>query len=164
MSNIILPHWLPPSEVIIGEPSGARTRDPVIKSHVLFQLSYWLICDLFSRECSTLTKELFDYLGILLASAGLKKSDADVDCVDSLFVSHSKYFPFIFNYGACQWSRTTTLRFFRPVLQTASKLDRHMYGRGCGTRTHTHKTYGPKPYASSIPPIPVVAGTVFMTH
>ena len=40
----------------------------------------------------------------------------------------------------------------------------YRYGRGCGTRTHTHKTYGPKPYASSIPPIPVGAGTVFMTH
>ena len=28
--------------------------------------------------------------------------------------------------GACWWSRTTTLRFFRPVLRTASKLSKHM--------------------------------------
>ena len=28
--------------------------------------------------------------------------------------------------GAWKWSRTTTLRFFRPVLRTASKLSRHI--------------------------------------
>lgn len=28
--------------------------------------------------------------------------------------------------GAWRWSRTTTRRFFRPVLRTASKLSRHM--------------------------------------
>ena len=30
------------------------------------------------------------------------------------------------HYGAWRWSRTTTRRFFRPVLRTASKLSRHM--------------------------------------
>ena len=29
-------------------------------------------------------------------------------------------------YGAWEWSRTTTLRFFRPVLRTASKLPKHI--------------------------------------
>ena len=28
--------------------------------------------------------------------------------------------------GAWRWSRTTTRRFFRPVLRTASKLSRHI--------------------------------------
>ncbi len=27
-----------------GEPAGTRTQDPVIKSHVLYRLSYGLTC------------------------------------------------------------------------------------------------------------------------
>ena len=126
--------------MINGAESEIRTHDCQAIKPGLLPLNYFdksralpteLLAhsDLFSRKCSTLTKKLFDYLGILLASAGLEKCDADVNCVDFLFVSHSKYFPFVFIDGACQWSRTTTLRFFRPVLQTASKLDRHIW---CG--------------------------------
>ena len=29
---------------MVGEPGGTRTRDPMIKSHVLYQLSYGLAC------------------------------------------------------------------------------------------------------------------------
>ena len=29
-------------EIVGGEPVGIRTRDPMIKSHVLYQLSYGL--------------------------------------------------------------------------------------------------------------------------
>ena len=35
---------------VLGDPAGARTQDPNIKSVVLYQLSYWIILLLFDEN------------------------------------------------------------------------------------------------------------------
>jgi hypothetical protein len=37
----------------IGEPGGIRTHDPMIKSHVLYRLSYGLTCHINSLRNSS---------------------------------------------------------------------------------------------------------------
>ena len=43
---------VPPSDCIAvdGEPAGTRTQDPVIKSHVLYRLSYRLVRALHTEK------------------------------------------------------------------------------------------------------------------
>jgi hypothetical protein len=38
--------YAPTEHLVIGEPAGIRTRDPLIKSQVLYRLSYGLVTKL----------------------------------------------------------------------------------------------------------------------
>ena len=56
--------------LLFGSPARARTRDPMINSHLLYQLSYWGIEDAYTKSIKIIQQPDLSNATLRLSNSG----------------------------------------------------------------------------------------------